>query len=297
MTRVTQVTALESKRISMKAAIYAGSFDPWTKGHEFVYQSAQALFDKILIIVANSAAKKTTLEATQRAQIIAHGLNPFQDWWNQMPSFQPLPNVEVIIYEDLIAEYAAKNKVRYLIRGLRSTSDFEYEFNLYFSNRALNEKLETWSVMCPPELLHCSSTFVKTVVGRGTEDVSCSFCAQSLILGLSERLGVVFDVLKEFSSLKSETAKHFSLQKSFNHIHTRRLFSHKEGHKELVALTQQFVYDRADKFQKALIRKEYPKPLIHDLWDALLELITELEHRRNNLVSKSEIKIQVGSFH
>lgn len=186
-----------------KTAIYAGSFDPWTAGHQFVLDSALKIFDCIHIVTAVNPAKKSLLNPTERAQIIAHSIDPETNWWTQKPPFY-LQSEKIIISADegLIATYAEEHKIQYLIRGLRSTTDFEAEFNLYFSNHAINSLLQTWAVMCPPKLLHCSATYVKTVVGKqNVKFVGTHFAAQSLMLGWERVIGQIFDLIaKKYDS-------------------------------------------------------------------------------------------------
>lgn len=180
-----------------KTAIYAGSFDPWTAGHQFVLDSALKIFDCIHIVTAVNPAKKSLLNPTERAQIIAHSIDPEINWWAQKPPFHlQLDKIIISADEGLIATYAEEHRIQYLIRGLRSTTDFEAEFNLYFSNHAIHSSLQTWAIMCPPKLLHCSATYVKTVVGKkNVKFVGTHFTAQSLMLGWERVIGQIFDLI------------------------------------------------------------------------------------------------------
>lgn len=203
-----------------KTAIYAGSFDPWTAGHQFVLDSALKIFDCIHIVTAVNPAKKSLLNPTERAQIIAHSIDPETNWWAQKPPFY-LQSEKIIISADegLIATYAEEHKIQYLIRGLRSTTDFEAEFNLYFSNHAINSLLQTWAVMCPPKLLHCSATYVKTVVGKqNVKFVGTHFAAQSLMLGwvhiINDARDQIFKRIKDILALDESNRQ----QIKFNEI-------------------------------------------------------------------------------
>lgn len=181
----------------MKQALYAGSFDPWTFGHQFVLDSALEVFDCVHVVSAINLAKQSTLKPEIRARIIAHAIDPFGDWWSQEPPFKIGKGVVVTSQEGLIADYANENKIEHLIRGLRSTTDFESEFNLYFSNQAINPRLQTWTIMCPPRLLHCSSTYVKTVVGKPhIKFVGTNFISQSLMLSWPRVIGQIFDLIE-----------------------------------------------------------------------------------------------------
>ena len=181
----------------MKQALYAGSFDPWTFGHQFVLDSARAVFDCVHVVSAINLAKQSGLKPKIRARIIAHAMDPFCDWWSQDPPFKIGQGVIVTSQEGLIADYAYENNIQHLIRGLRSTTDFESEFNLYFSNQAINNHLQTWAIMCPPQLLHCSSTYVKTVVGKSNVNfVGTNFISQSLMLNWVRVIGQLFDLIE-----------------------------------------------------------------------------------------------------
>ena len=191
----------------MKVALYAGSFDPWTFGHQFVLNSALEVFDRIHVVSGVNLAKKSTLEPEIRSRIIAHALDPFCDWWSQDPPFIIDNKVIVTFQEGLSADYASENNISHFIRGLRSTSDFESEFNLYFSNHAINSSLQTWAIMCPPQLLYCSSTYVKTVVGKTkVKFVGANFVSQSLLLGGVRVIGQIFDLIQICSQNRFDTA-------------------------------------------------------------------------------------------
>ena len=180
----------------MNSAIYAGSFDPWTLGHSYVLTSAIKTFKHVTVIVAVNKEKKSHITPQDRARLIAFEKNPFKDWWSTKPPFHLKDNLTIITHSDLIANYARDNNIQYLVRGLRSTTDFEAEFNLYFSNLAINEDLSTWAILCPPEYLHYSSTFARTVVGKSKIPFTgASFTAQALLLNWHKDIGQALDLL------------------------------------------------------------------------------------------------------
>ena len=185
---------------SIKTALYAGSFDPWTHGHKFILDSGLEIFDSIHIVTALNPSKQSILKPETRARVIAHSIDPFHDWWAEDPPFQVNEKVVVSFHEGLVADYAAKHNIVHLLRGLRSTTDFEAEFNLYFSNQAIDSRLQTWAIMCPPRLLHCSSTYVKTVVGKPqVRFVGTTFTSQSLMIGFARIIGQLFDLIEAAS--------------------------------------------------------------------------------------------------
>ena len=251
----------------MKRAIYAGSFDPWTWGHQFVFNSASQMFDHLVVIVAYSLAKRSVLSPITRSRLIAHAIDPLTSTWDMDLPFET-ERYSIVIYDDLIASYAQQHGIKYLIRGLRSTSDFEYEFQLYFSNKAINHQLETWAVLSPPDKLHCSSTFVKTVVGRQAPEVTCSITAQSCLLGLSEYMGVFLDHL--------DFTKRFErpfLQSIFLNLYQNHFFRDEQSHKKLKELCHEHIFSRKEKIKKALDRADPMKKELNALIEDFLNLM------------------------
>lgn len=134
----------------MKIALYAGTFDPITNGHLDIIQRAAALFDKLIIAVAKSPSKNPLFELEQRAELVRQ-------------SCQHLPNVEIIAFSGLLADFAKKQNADCLIRGLRSADDVEYEIQLAQLNQKLAGELET--IFFPPavEWRYLSSTMVREI--------------------------------------------------------------------------------------------------------------------------------------
>ena len=182
----------------MKTGLYAGSFDPWSIGHQYVLENALEVFDALHVLLAVHPSKKSWLDADTRARIVAHTNDPTKDWWNESVKEPFLLNnkkLTVSISDGLVAEYAHKHKIHHLVRGMRSTTDFEAEFNLYFANHAIDANLQTWAVMCPPRLLYCSSTYIRAVVGKShVQNVGTNFAAQAVMLNCPVVLGQVFDL-------------------------------------------------------------------------------------------------------
>ena len=114
----------------MNNAIYAGSFDPWTLGHGYFLSSAIKTFKHVTVIVAVNKEKKSTISPYDRARLIAFEKDPLKDWWTKTPPFSIKENLTIITHDELIANYARDKNIQYLVRGLRSTTDFESEFNL-----------------------------------------------------------------------------------------------------------------------------------------------------------------------
>jgi pantetheine-phosphate adenylyltransferase len=189
----------------MTAAIYAGSFDPWSVGHEAVLNAALDVFNEVHVLVAVNPSKQGSLDPLTRARIVASAADPCSNWWAAEPPFHVENSIVVATTPGLVVEYAGTHGIKNLIRGLRSTTDFESEFNLYFSNKTIDQRIQTWAVLCPPELLHCSSTYVRSVVGNpAAKKVGTTFVAQAAILGIPVSLGRLFDFIVYASKYRFE---------------------------------------------------------------------------------------------
>ena len=200
----------------MTTAIFPGSFDPWSLGHQFIFNAALQIFDCIHIVIASNPSKTGKLSLSLRSVVVANILAPLQEWSALKEPFTinyQGKKIVILHVDGLIVDYAREQNINILIRGLRSTSDFESEFGLYFSNHALYPELQTWTVMCPPELLHFSSTYVRAVAGHPHAlHVGTSFLAQSLLLERSAAIGKIYDLIDFYSHSQ------FSLQQSFSKI-------------------------------------------------------------------------------
>lgn len=139
-------------------AIYPGTFDPMTNGHLDIVTRAALMFDRIVLAVAASPSKKPMFSLEERValakEVVAH-----------------IPNVEVLGFSDLMANFARDRQANVLIRGLRAVSDFEYEMQLAQMNRHLLPELESVFLMPSGEYSFISSSLVKEVA-RHQGDVS-----------------------------------------------------------------------------------------------------------------------------
>ncbi|WP_067709289.1 MULTISPECIES: pantetheine-phosphate adenylyltransferase [unclassified Erwinia] len=139
-------------------AIYPGTFDPMTNGHLDIVTRAARMFDSVILAIAVSPHKKTLFSLEERValaqEVVAH-----------------LPNVDVVGFSDLMANFARDRQAHVLIRGLRAVSDFEYEMQLARMNRHLLSTLESVFMMPAEEYSFISSTLVKEVA-RHKGDVS-----------------------------------------------------------------------------------------------------------------------------
>lgn len=138
----------------MKTAIYAGSFDPITKGHLDVLEAGALMFDKVIIAVAKNSAKNGFLTIDERVKLIKDAC-------------EHLKNVEVDSFDGLTVNYAKSKGASILLRGLRAVSDFEYEMQLSQTNNSLNPDIKTVFLITKPEYNFISSSSVKEVFLNG----------------------------------------------------------------------------------------------------------------------------------
>jgi pantetheine-phosphate adenylyltransferase len=139
----------------MKIAVFPGSFDPITSGHVDLVKRALPLFDKIIVAIGINSQKSYLFDLDQR-------LTWLQD------VFKDEPKVEIGHFEGLTAHYCKKIKARYLLRGLRNASDFDYEKTISQLNSIVGDDLETLFLISRPEFSHISSTIVREIIkGRG----------------------------------------------------------------------------------------------------------------------------------
>ncbi len=142
----------------MKIAVFPGSFDPITVGHVDLVKRAIPLFDKIFVAVGVNSQKKYLFDLDTRLE-----------WLETV--FVDEPSVEVAAFEGLTAHYCKELGARYLLRGLRNASDFDYEKTISQLNTIVGEGLETLFLISKPEFSHISSTIVREII-RGKGDAS-----------------------------------------------------------------------------------------------------------------------------
>ncbi|WP_133405356.1 pantetheine-phosphate adenylyltransferase [Parashewanella tropica] len=138
----------------MNIAIYPGTFDPVTNGHLDLIARGSQLFDKVLIGVANSSSKQPMFDLEERVALVKKVTAQFG-------------NVDVQGFSGLLVDFAKQHGANVLLRGVRTTIDFEYELTLANMNRALNPTLESVLLMPKSENSFISSTLVKDVVRHG----------------------------------------------------------------------------------------------------------------------------------
>ena len=135
-------------------AVYPGTFDPFTRGHEDLVRRASRLFEKIVVGVATSGGKGPIFSMDERVEIAREVLAPY-------------PNVEVKGFSCLLMEFLRQNNARVILRGLRAVSDFEYEFQMAGMNRKLYPDVETVFLTPAEEFMFISATMVREIARLG----------------------------------------------------------------------------------------------------------------------------------
>lgn len=140
--------------IKKRIAVYPGTFDPITLGHEDLVHRAAHLFDEVIVAVAGSTNKSTLFTLEERVALAKSVFSAFD-------------NVKVVGFSGLLMQFVQDQKAQVVIRGLRAASDFEYEFQLAGMNRKLFPKLETLFLTPSEQYMFVSSSLVREVAQLG----------------------------------------------------------------------------------------------------------------------------------
>ncbi|MDD3739978.1 MAG: pantetheine-phosphate adenylyltransferase [Bacteroidales bacterium] len=132
-------------------AIFPGSFDPFTIGHESVVKRALPLFDKIIIGVGDNTSKTTMFDLERRIEYI------------KMVFFGE-PKIEIKAYSGLTVDFCKENNCKFILRGLRTSADFEFERAIGQTNKLLNNNIETVFILTLPEHTFISSSIVRDII-------------------------------------------------------------------------------------------------------------------------------------
>ncbi len=156
------------------SAMYPGTFDPITLGHEDLVRRACRLFDKVVVAIAANPSKEPMFSLDERVDMARSALAEFD-------------SVEVTGYEGLTVDFALQHDLQVIVRGLRAISDFEYEFQLANMNRHLSEEVETAFLTPTETYTYISSSLVREICTLGG-DIS-EFVSPQVKAALMERVG------------------------------------------------------------------------------------------------------------
>jgi pantetheine-phosphate adenylyltransferase len=133
-----------------RVAIFPGSFDPFTNGHLDVVLRGARMFDEIIIAIGNNSSKQRYIPVDKMVEIIGR-------------LFEDKPNISAQSYKGLTAVFAREVGATFLLRGLRNTTDFEYENTIAQANRHINKELETVFLITSPALAAISSSIIREI--------------------------------------------------------------------------------------------------------------------------------------
>lgn len=137
-----------------RIAVYPGTFDPITRGHEDLVRRASVLFDRVVVGVADSRSKRPFFTLDERLEMAREVLAVY-------------PNVEVQGFSSLLMDFLAAQNARVILRGLRAVSDFEYEFQMAGMNRSLRPDVETVFMTPSDQYMFISATMVREIALLG----------------------------------------------------------------------------------------------------------------------------------
>jgi len=138
----------------MRMAIYPGSFDPITKGHLDLIKRGSTIFDCLIVAVANNPQKRALFSLDERVAMVRHAV-------------KGIKNVRVDSFDGMVVDYVRRQKTNVILRGIRTVSDFEYEFQMALTNRQLGKGIETVFVMASEEYSYLNSSLIKEVAALG----------------------------------------------------------------------------------------------------------------------------------
>ena len=157
----------------MKRALYPGTFDPLTFGHLDVVRRGANLFDRLTVAIADNPRKTPLFTVRERVAM----LRLHTKTWD---------NVDIVSFRGLVADYAAESGINVLLRGVRTGTDFEYEYQMALTNRGMRPAVESVFVMPSAEYAFLSSSLIKEVVAGGGD--ASRWMPEDVLLALRKKL-------------------------------------------------------------------------------------------------------------
>ena len=157
----------------MKKAVCPGSFDPITNGHIDIIKRAAELFDEVTVLVVTNPDKKCVFSPEERCTLIEKAIEGIKD-------------VKVDSFSGLLADYVKQNEMSAIVKGIRSSSDFEYEFQMALANKSLAPNAETVFLTADPRNMYVSSSLIRQIAGFGG-DIS-DFVPKNIAPEIEKRL-------------------------------------------------------------------------------------------------------------
>ncbi|MCK9424149.1 MAG: pantetheine-phosphate adenylyltransferase [Bacteroidales bacterium] len=137
-----------------RIAVFPGSFDPVTRGHESIIRRALPLFDKVIVAIGGNGEKKSFFPLEKRVE-----------WLREI--FANQPKIEIDTYSGLTVDFCKRNNITFILRGLRTAADFEFERSIGQMNKLMVPGIETIFLLCAPEYASLSSSIVRDIIRNG----------------------------------------------------------------------------------------------------------------------------------
>ncbi len=150
-----------------RIAVFPGSFDPFTNGHKEIIERAYNMFDQIIVAIGYNSEKKNYFSLEQR-----------EAWIREV--FKGKDKISVNSYQGLTVEFCREKNANYILRGLRNSTDFEYEKNIGQMNRSISPEIETVFLLSSPELSAINSNIVRDIIRHGGD--ASQFLPKEIIL-------------------------------------------------------------------------------------------------------------------
>lgn len=159
----------------MKKAVYAGSFDPVTNGHLWIIQQAATLFDSLIVAIGENFEKRYNLSLQDRIDLLK-------------AVTKDSANIEITCFKnEYLVNYAKRMNAEFIVRGIRNSTDYEYERSMRYVNSDLCKEINTIFLMPPRNYVEVSSNMVKSLVGsEGWEDIVGQYVPQPVLVKLRE---------------------------------------------------------------------------------------------------------------
>lgn len=140
----------------MNSTVFPGTFDPPTLGHLDIIKRASKIFDRVTVLIAINPEKQSMFSVNERISLISEMIKEF-------------PNVSVDSYDGLVVEYAEHNNISTMLRGIRNSTDYQYEFELDMANKVASGNIETILLNASPGFMNIKSSLVKELFGYSVD--------------------------------------------------------------------------------------------------------------------------------
>ncbi len=140
----------------MKTCVFAGTFDPFTKGHAFVVEKCLEIFDKVVIAVGVNVDKKPLFSTEERVEIIS-------------AVYRDDTRIEVAVFEGMLVDFMKEKGIKFTVRGLRDVDDYKYETTMARYNQDLYEEVTTLFIPTPATLSYVSSSAMRNIINLGAD--------------------------------------------------------------------------------------------------------------------------------